>query len=235
MGLAYIKGWLSSSCLGWHKTPVFWGGVHVVQMEQLEANWTPDRLQMDSGQKIGWVVTKEKLSKLQVESTWNMWGSVKSSSLRWCERQLGHDVKTNDGLMAICQVISILHLYPHVYTQGVTNCRSEKWTTNFCSLWKWTYQDTTKFCSLKDQEYYIPEKQTTNFCSLKKRTLPSFVVSKIKTIYKSCLFSLWGGTLCKDVQLACPMYSNTPRPELYLCWGIIIPILVHSPQVPPML
>jgi len=49
-------------------------------MEQLEANWTPDRLQMDSRQKIGWVVTKEKLSKLQVESTWNMWGSVKPSA-----------------------------------------------------------------------------------------------------------------------------------------------------------
>jgi len=110
--------------------------------------------------------------------------------------------------MALCQVISILHLYPHVYTQGVTNCRSEKWTINFCTLWKWTLQtfvvlkikntifqksrlqtfviaktqkvDPTKFCSLKGQGYYISEKQTTNFCSLKKQTLPSFVVSKIK-------------------------------------------------------
>jgi len=41
--------------------------------------------------------------------------------------------------------------------------------------------DPTKFCSLKGQGYYMSEKQTTNFCSLKKRTLPSFVVSKIKT------------------------------------------------------
>jgi len=110
----------------------------------------------------------------------------------------------------------------------------EKQTTNFCSL-KDSKSGPYQVCSLKGQGYYMSEKQTTNFCSLKKRTLPSFVVSKIKTIYKSCLFSLWGGTLCKDVQLACPMYSNTPRPELYLCWGIIIPILVHSPQVPPML
>jgi len=41
--------------------------------------------------------------------------------------------------------------------------------------------DPTKFCSLKGQGYYMSEKRTTNFCSLKKRTLPSFVVSKIKT------------------------------------------------------
>jgi len=81
--------------------------------------------------------------------------------------------------------------------------------TNFCSLKKWTLPsfvvskiknttcqksrlqtfvisktqkaDPTKFCSLKGQGYYISEKRTTNFCSLKKRTLPSFVVSKIKT------------------------------------------------------
>ena len=40
--------------------PVFWGGVHVVQMEQLESNWTPHGLHMDSGQKIGWATTQKK-------------------------------------------------------------------------------------------------------------------------------------------------------------------------------
>jgi len=30
-------------------------------MEQLEASWTPDGLQMDSRQKIGWAATKEKM------------------------------------------------------------------------------------------------------------------------------------------------------------------------------
>jgi len=64
--------------------------------------------------------------------------------------------------------------------------------TNFCSLKKRTYQDITKFCSLKDQEYYMPEKQSQR---LKKRTLPSFVVSKAKdtTCQKSGLqtFVVW--------------------------------------------
>jgi hypothetical protein len=38
----------------------------------------------------------------------------------------------------------------------------------------------------------------------------------------SRLFSLWGGTLCRDVQFLLPMYSDTPEPEFYLsmCWGI---------------
>ena len=126
------------------------------------------------------VTLKEIMSKLTIlrdRTIAIMWKEC--ISLWWCERQLGHDIKTNDGWMAICQVISILHLYPHVYTQEVTNCRSEKWTTNFCSLKKQTYQDTTKFCSLKDQEYYMPEKQTTNLCNLKKHILQTFLVDGI--------------------------------------------------------
>ena len=42
--------------------PVFRGGVHVVQMEQLDYNWTPHVLHMDSRQKIGWATTKKKNS-----------------------------------------------------------------------------------------------------------------------------------------------------------------------------
>ena len=48
--------------------PVVRGGVHVVQMEQLESNWTPDGLQMDSRQKFGWDATKKKLSKVHMDS-----------------------------------------------------------------------------------------------------------------------------------------------------------------------
>ena len=48
--------------------PVFRGGVHVVQMEQLESNWTPHGLHMDSGQKIGWDTTQKKMSKVHMES-----------------------------------------------------------------------------------------------------------------------------------------------------------------------
>ena len=59
--------------------PVFQGGVHVVQMEQLESNWTPHGLHMDSGQKIGWATTQKKMSKVHMDSTWNLWGRVKSS------------------------------------------------------------------------------------------------------------------------------------------------------------
>jgi len=43
-------------------------------------------------------------------------------------------------------------------------------------IWKTQKVDPTKFCSLKGQGYYMPEKWTTNFCSLKKWTIPSFVV-----------------------------------------------------------
>ena len=76
------------SLAGW--IPVFWGGVHVVQMEQLESNWTPHGLHMDSRQKIGWASTQKKLCKihmdsgdwpgLHLDSTWNLWGRVKSST-----------------------------------------------------------------------------------------------------------------------------------------------------------
>ena len=48
--------------------PVFRGGVHVVQMEQLESNWTPHGLHIDSRQKIGWATTKKKLSKVHMDS-----------------------------------------------------------------------------------------------------------------------------------------------------------------------
>ena len=34
---------------------------------EVESNWTPGGLQMDSRQKIGWATTKEKMSKLQME------------------------------------------------------------------------------------------------------------------------------------------------------------------------
>ena len=40
-------------------------------------------------------------------------------------------------------------------------------------------KQTTNFCSLNDQDY-MSEKWTTNFCNLKKRTLQTFVVSKVK-------------------------------------------------------
>ena len=55
--------------------------VHVVQMEQLESNWTPHGLHMDSGQKIGWATTQKKMSKVHMDSTWNLWGRVKSSQV----------------------------------------------------------------------------------------------------------------------------------------------------------
>ena len=48
--------------------PVFRGGVHVVQMEQLESNRTPHGVHMDSGQKIGWATTKKKMSKVHMDS-----------------------------------------------------------------------------------------------------------------------------------------------------------------------
>ena len=88
--------------------------------------------------------------------------------LRWCEWQLGHDVKTSESFIYI-------HMYIHKESQTADQ-KSKLQTfvvslkvdiTNFCSLKKRTYQDTTKFCSLKDPEYYMPEKQTTNFCNLK--------------------------------------------------------------------
>ena len=48
--------------------PVFQGGFHVVQMEQLESNRTPHGVHMDSGQKIGWATTKKKMSKVHMDS-----------------------------------------------------------------------------------------------------------------------------------------------------------------------
>ena len=48
--------------------PVFQCGLHVVQMEQQDSRWTPVGLQMDSRQKIGWATTKEKMSKLHMDS-----------------------------------------------------------------------------------------------------------------------------------------------------------------------
>ena len=98
--ILYSKGYNTVKCnesmwtpygvlLGDFIFPVFWCGLHVVQMEQLESRWTPVELQMDSRQKSGWATTKEKMSKVHMdsrswpgvhmESTWNMWGSVKSS------------------------------------------------------------------------------------------------------------------------------------------------------------
>ena len=54
--------------LGGFIFPVFRGGVHVVQMEQLESNQTLHGLHMDSGQKIGWATTKKKMSKVHMDS-----------------------------------------------------------------------------------------------------------------------------------------------------------------------
>ena len=144
-------------------------------------------------------------------------------SLRWCEWQLGHDVKSSESFIYI-------HMYIHKESQTADQ-KSELQT-----LWKWTLQtfvvwksgptktlpsfvvskiqnttwqksrlqtfvisktqkaDCTKFCSLKGQGYYMSEKRTTNFCSLKKQTLPSFVVSKIKTTCQKSglqIFVIW--------------------------------------------
>ena len=77
--ILYSKGYNTVKCiesmwtpygvlLGDFIFPVFRCGLHVVQMEQLESRWTPVGLQMDSRQKFGWATTKEKMSKVHMDS-----------------------------------------------------------------------------------------------------------------------------------------------------------------------
>ena len=87
--------------------PVFWGGVHVVQMEQLESMQTPDGLHKDSGQKIGWATTKKKCLDstwapgIDLDSTWNLWGRVKSSQLVVLRAEMVKESQWADDLSEI--------------------------------------------------------------------------------------------------------------------------------------
>jgi len=54
-GLHLESGWINQ------QFPVFWGGVHSVQMSPPGGSWTLGRLQVDSRLIFGWVATKEKM------------------------------------------------------------------------------------------------------------------------------------------------------------------------------
>ena len=64
---------------------VMWSGVHVVHLVHLESNWSSPGIQVDFGQNLAGLSAKVNPPGLQmdmwnpVESTWNLWDSVKSS------------------------------------------------------------------------------------------------------------------------------------------------------------
>jgi len=58
---------------------------------------------------------------------------------------------------------SHLNIHMYIHKESQTADQKGELQTFVVSL----KVDITNFCSLKDQEYYMPEKQTTNFCNLK--------------------------------------------------------------------
>ena len=58
---------------------------------------------------------------------------------------------------------SSIYIHMYVRKESQTADQKSKLQTFVVSL----KVDITNFCSLKDPEYYMPEKQTTNFCNLK--------------------------------------------------------------------
>ena len=76
-------------------------------MEQLESMQTPDGLHKDSGQKIGWATTKKNCLDstwapgIDLDSTWNLWGRVKSSQLVVLRAEMVKESQWADDLSGI--------------------------------------------------------------------------------------------------------------------------------------